>query len=80
MNAKGLPPENSPCLLKPGFFLESIPQFPGKGCLAENLNTDEVRAEFKNGTLFKERLEGECVFEFGVPSKRVSKSTRVGIL
>jgi hypothetical protein len=77
---EAFPRKNSPCVSQSAFFLESIAQFPEKGCLAENLNTDEVRAEFRNSTLFTERLESGCVFEFGIPSKRVSRSTRVGIL
>jgi len=30
--------------------------------------------------MLKEGLEGECVFEFGIPSKRVSRSTGVDII
>jgi hypothetical protein len=77
---KAFPRKNSPCVSRPGFFPESIQQFPGKGCLAENPNTNEVTAEFRNSTMLKEGLEGECVFEFGIPSKRVSRSTGVGII
>jgi hypothetical protein len=75
---EAFPRKNSPCVSQSGFFEESIPQFPAKGCLAENLNTDEVRAEFRNSTLFPEGLEGETVFESGVTSKRLSRSPRVG--
>jgi hypothetical protein len=74
---EAFPRKNSPCVSQSGFFLESIPQFPGKGCLAENLNTDEVREEFGNSTLFPGGLEGESVFESGITSKRVSESSRV---
>ena len=58
--------------------MESIPQFPVKGFLAENLNTDGVRAESGNSALFREAPKSESVVESGIPSERVSGSPRVG--
>jgi hypothetical protein len=75
---EAFPRKNSPCVSRSPFFLESIPQFPGKGCLAENLNTDEVRAESRNGALFREALKGESVLESGITSERVLGSPRAG--
>ena len=75
---KAFPRKNRPCVPQPSFFRESIPQIPGKGCLAEGLITDEVRAESKNGTLFPEGIKGETVFESGIVSKRVLGSSKGG--
>src|SRR5580704_238051 len=44
------PRKNSPLVSQSTFFRDSIPQIPGKGCFAENLNPDEVRAEFPIST------------------------------
>src|SRR5579863_8307702 len=70
------PRENSSCVSQSGFLGESIPQFPRKGCLAESLNPDEIRAESKNESLFPEGFMAESVFESGIPSKRSSGSPK----
>jgi hypothetical protein len=67
---EAFPRKSSPSVSRSPFFLESIPQFPGKGCLAENLNTDEVRTEFRNNSLIPEGFKGESVFESGIPRRR----------
>jgi hypothetical protein len=63
---KAFPRKNSPCVSQPGFFGESIPQFPGKGCLAESLNTDGIRAESRDKSLFPEGFKVESMFESGI--------------